>query len=187
MGKRHNVFISYHHQLDLRIKREFVQLMGSKIVDMSVDTGDIDVNGRPVEAVRQEIRDDFLAPASVTVVLIGACTWKRKHVDWEIGASLMFTEKNPRAGLLGILLPNHPEYRREMPNLHLVPPRLADNNGGNDSYALIQNWPDPWDADVVQDWIHRAFLRRKRQPDPSNGRHPFGGNWKGKCSKGWQS
>ena len=48
----------------------------------------------------------------MTIVLIGPCTWQRKHVDWEIGASLRKTRKNSRCGLLGILLPNHPDYKK---------------------------------------------------------------------------
>ena len=65
---------------------------------------------KATETIRQQIRDNFIRDATVTVVLIGPCTWQRKHVDWEIGSSLRKTKRNSRCGLLGILLPNHPNF-----------------------------------------------------------------------------
>ena len=85
-------------------------MMGDDIVDKSVEDGDIDDDNLATETIRQKIRDDFIADATVTVVLIGPCSWQRKHVDWEIGSSLRDTKKNSRCGLLGILLPNHPDF-----------------------------------------------------------------------------
>ena len=82
----------------------------------------------------QRIREDYIAQVSVTVVLIGCCTWQRKYVDWEIGASLRDTTTNPRCGLLGILLPNHPDHETGRCNPSLIPPRLADNRCADDSF-----------------------------------------------------
>ena len=106
---KHKVFISFHHE-DQTYKNQFVQMMGKDLVDKSVEDGDIDDDRLLTETIRQKIRDDFITEATVTVVLIGPCTWQRKHVDWEIGSSLRDTKKNSRCGLLGILLPDHPNY-----------------------------------------------------------------------------
>ena len=184
MGTRHNVFVSYHHEQDQEHEERFISMMGDNIVDKSVDLGDIIDDNLPTEAVLQDIREDHIAQVSVTVVLIGCCTWQRKYVDWEIGASLRDTPTNPRCGLLGILLPDHPDFEEEGYDSRLIPPRLADNCGGDDPFASIYDWSD--DPSEVRRWIHRAFLRRKRQPDPDNSRLPFGRNWSGDCSAGWQ-
>ena len=88
-------------------KERLVGIMGNRIVDCSVDTRDIVDSNLPVDEVRRRIRDDFIAEATVTIVLIGPRTWQRKHVDWEIHASLRDTDHNDRCGLLGILLPAH--------------------------------------------------------------------------------
>ena len=184
MGTRHNVFISYYHDQDQRYKDRFVQMMGTNIVDKSVNLGDIIDNGLPTEAVLQRIREDYIAPVSVTVVLIGNCTWQRKYVDWEIGASLRDTTTNPKCGLVGILLPNHPDFESHQYHPRLIPPRLADNCSGDNSFASIYDWSG--DAVQVRDWIHQAFLRRRRDPAPNITRHPFGRNWNGDCSNGWQ-
>ena len=184
MGSRHNVFVSYYHGQDQRHKDRFVRMMGDNIVDRSVDLGDIIDNNLPTEAVLQRIREDHIAQVSVTVVLIGRCTWQRKYVDWEIGASLRDTTTNPRCGLLGILLPTHPDYGNETYDQHRIPPRLAANCGENATFASIYDWTD--DPTEVRGWIHRAFLRRRRQPDPDNSRHPFRQNRHGDCMRGWQ-
>lgn len=181
---RHNVFLSYYHEEDQKYEDRFVRMMGDNIVDKSVDLGDIIDNNLPTEAVLQRIREDHIAQVSVTVVLIGLCTWQRKYVDWEIGASLRDTTMNPRCGLLGILLPSHPDCGKETYYLHRIPPRVADNCGEGATFASIYDWTD--NPTEVRGWIHGAFLRRKKQPDPDNSRHPFGQHWHGDCMRGWQ-
>ena len=153
---RHRVFISYHHA-DQVFKDWFIQMMGDDIVDESVGDGDID-DDITTDTIRQKIRDHFIRDATVTMVLIGQCTWQRKHVDWEIGSSLRHTSLNPRCGLLGILLPNHPNARAGQYNLNLIPPRLADNVSGNDPYASVYYWS--YHSTDIRNWIHRAFERR---------------------------
>ena len=181
---RHKVFISFHEQ-DIKKKAAFVRMMGKRIVDRSVDTGNIDDTGLKTATVRQKIRDEYIRDATVTVVLIGPCTWQRKHVDWEIGSSVRKTKKNPRCGLLGILLPDHPDYGKQTYSPHLIPPRLADNCDGDDHYAAIYDWPKPWRPAQISEWIERAFVRRRGSP-PNNGLKPFGRNWvRRKCSEGW--
>ena len=182
--RRHSVFVSYHHDRDQRDRERFVRMMGDHIIDRSVNIGDIPGPNPPAEAILQRIREEFIAQVSVTVVLVGRCAWQPKFVDWEIGASLRDTRSNRRCGLLGILLPGHPDYGRTTYRSQLIPPRLADNCGGDDPFASIHNWSD--DPDEVRGWIHDAFLRRKRQPDPDNSRLPFGRNWNGNCMAGWQ-
>ena len=104
----HKVFVSFHHD-DQEYKDEFVGAMGDDIVDRSVEDRDIDDSRLQTDTICQKIRDEFIADATVTVVLIGPCTWQRKHVDWEIGSSLRHTKNNSRCGLLGIL-PAQPSH-----------------------------------------------------------------------------
>ena len=122
MGSRHNIFLSYYHGQDQEYKDRFVLLMGDNIIDKSVNIADIIDNKQPTEAVLQRIREDHIAQVSVTVVVIGRCTWQRQYVDWEIGVSLRDTPTNPRCGLLGILLPNHPDHGGGIPPQGGIPP-----------------------------------------------------------------
>ena len=182
---RRRVFVSFHEH-DIEYKEKFVRLMGRRILDRSVDTGNIDETGLKTATVRQKIRDEYIRDATVTIVLIGSCTWQRKHVDWEIGSSIRKTRRNSRCGSLGILLPNHLDHGKRTYRPHLIPQRLADNCEGNDPYASIYDWPNPWTPAQISGWIERAFNRRKVTP-PNNRRRPFGRNWtRRKCSDGWQ-
>ncbi len=179
---RHRTFISFHHADQLYMDL-FVGMMGDDIVDESVGDGDIDDDNLSTERIRQTIRDEFIRDATVTVVLIGPCTWQRKHVDWEIGSSLRSTKRNSRCGLLGILLPNHWNYATEKFTPSLIPPRLADNCGVENPYALIYDWSTS--PTEIRRWIHSAFERRSGTP-PTNSRTQFKNNRSGDCYDGWR-
>ena len=178
MTKRHKVFVSYHHDNDQGYRDLFEELFSDIhdiMVSQSVQIGDIDPNLN-VDAVRQQIRDEYLSDSTVTVVLVGAETWKRKHVDWEISASIRKTKSNPRSGLLGILLPTYPSPDGDPTKYcpYTIPPRLHDNIECD--FAKIYNWSE--DLDVVQQLIHEAFKRRN-QVNPNNSRTLFANNRSG--------
>jgi hypothetical protein len=173
MSNGHRVFVSYHHALDENYKKLFELRFGNTfgaIVPSSVNDGDIDPN-LSTETIRQRIRDEFLRDTSVTVVLIGAQTWQRKHIDWDIGSSIRDTKANPRSGLLGILLPSYPRADKSKYNPRTIPPRLHDNV--ECGFASIYNWSE--DTMSVQDWIHQAFIRTNTK-QPNNSRASFGAN-----------
>lgn len=176
MSKRHKTFISYHHANDENRRKIFELRFGNKygvVMPNPVRIGDIP-SGLKTETVRQKIRDEYLQDSSVTVVLVGTETWKRKHVDWEIGSSLRDTKNNPRSGLLGVVLPSYVDAYRHLFSTasaegtsyypYTLPPRLYDNvvNG----YAPLVPWIE--DPETIQAWVHEAYLRKGRlQPDNS--------------------
>lgn len=166
MTKRHKVFISYHHANDEAYRNKFERMMVDQtdgMVSRSVNIGDIP-DGLKTETIRQKIRDQYLRDSTVTVVLIGTHTWGRKHVDWEISSSIRQTEFNPRSGLLGILLPSHPDYRKARFQQDLLPPRLVANV--DCEFAAVYDWSD--NPLQIQGWIHDAFFRRNTKiPDNS--------------------
>lgn len=167
---KHRVFISYHHGNERSTKSAFVTDFRHAFVDASVRDGEIP-DGLKTETVRQKIRDECLRESSVTVVLIGRDTWSRKHVDWEIGSSLRHTEKNPRSGLLGILLPSYPHTPGSYTS-NTIPPRLWDNV--ENEFAKIYEYPES--SLSLESWIHTAFLRRFQNPPPNNSRDSFVNN-----------
>ena len=182
---RHRVFVS-HHDADREYKRRFIQMLGEYIVDTSVDEDDIDDTNLSTETVRQHIRDGYIRQASVTVVLIGPFTWQRMHVDWEIHSSIRHTDHNYRCGLLGIWLPNHPDYHSKEYRDRLIPPRLADNSQGDDPYAVLHDRPRKRAGrrEMVSQWIDDAFRRRSNASVDST-RPLLPGNIGGKYSDGW--
>ncbi len=182
MSQRHKVFVSYHRANDQAYSDRFEQLFTGDdeiAVSRSVQVGDINGYETP-ESIRQIMRDEYLGDTAITVVLIGSETWQRKHVDWQIGASVRETEDTPRSGLIGILLPSYQPpaqsqlhtaaYRKTANNHHrkyfekTVPPRLMDNV--KCGFAKIYEWSD--DPAQVQKWIHKALQTRTEvEPDDS--------------------
>ena len=108
---RHKVFISYHHSNDQKYKEQLVEFgeRYSIFVDRSVDTGDIPDTWTD-EQIRRAIRDRYLRDSTVTVVLVGTETKRRKHVDWEIHSSMYDGSVNKRSGIVVINLPGIPNY-----------------------------------------------------------------------------
>lgn len=162
----HKTFVSYHHENDQWDRDKFETLFAAHygvFIAKSVQIGDIDPN-LSVDSIRRKIREDYLGDSTVTVVLVGKETWKRKHVDWEIGATIRNTKLNPRSGLLGIILPDHPDYGRDQYDPYKVPPRLHHN--AKCKYAAIYDWSD--NPVSVAGWIEAAYQRRLAvDPDDS--------------------
>ena len=103
----HRVFISYHHDNDQWYKDELVEFAeeNSLFIDESVDTGDIS-DDLSDESIRKKIRDEYLRNSTVTIVLVGTETRRRKHVDWEIHSSMYDGSVNRRSGIVVIMLPS---------------------------------------------------------------------------------
>lgn len=162
----HKVFVSYHHKNDWIYKDEFDIIFSNVIISKSVDDGDIDPN-LPDDTIRQKIRDEYLRDSTVTVVLIGAETWKRKHVEWEIASSIRQTLHSSRSGLLGILLPSYHTYHNVENgkyNHNTIPPRLSDNI--KCGFAKIYDWSN--NPPLISRWIDDAYDNRNVvEPDNS--------------------
>jgi len=189
--KTHKVFVSFHHGeklIDPKCgqywKERFEYLFHDyyeAIISRSVQDGDIK-DGLQTETTRQKIRDEFIADATVTVVLIGPETWKRKHIDWEISSSIRDTINNPRCGLIGILLPTYPNYDpiKNTYNPNTIPPRLQKNI--DCGFATIHIWNE--NPSIVQSWIHAAYERRDKIA-PNNS-YPMFVNNRAADQKQWQ-
>jgi hypothetical protein len=178
--KRHKVFVSYHHANDQQHRNKFERLFDRAhdiLISRSVQIGDIDPYLK-TETIRQKIRDEYLSDSTITVVLIGTETWKRKHVDWEIASSIRQTQRNPRSGLLGIFLPTYPLSLDNKFNQHTIPPRLYDN--WNCGYSKLHVWSS--NPNEVQSWIHEAF-RDRNSKEPRNSYPSFVNN---KSGSHWQ-
>ena len=173
MTTRHKVFVSYHHENDQNYRNLFERMFGSVYVSKSVEIGEIDSNLK-TETIRRKVRDEYLRDSTVTVVLIGRDTWRRKHIDWEISSSIRHTQFNPRSGLLGIILPSYPRSDRQSYDRYTIPPRLYDNI--ESGYSVIYNWTD--NSNSIENWIHNAFLNKDKIL-PDNSRSLFNNNRSG--------
>ena len=165
---KHKCFISYHHENDQYYKNK-LSLWAKEndvFIDDSVETGDIP-DSLTDEEIREKIRDEYLKKTTVTILLVGAETKYRKHVDWELYSSMYDGKVNKKSGIVVILLPSakseycraahegekaeifsritnwtsnisKAEYEKRFPYL---PERIIDNLN-SDSKISIVNWDD---------------------------------------------
>lgn len=157
---KRKTFVSYYHKDDQESRTKFENLFGDLIVSKSVEEGDIDSDNSH-EYIKQLIQKEYLSDTTVLVVLIGPKTKCRMHVDWEIAGALNLKVGDSNAGLLGILLPSHPDYGTGNATYDLMPARLADNI--KSGYAIIRNWTD--DRVKMQSYIEEAFVKRSSMAD----------------------
>ncbi len=163
----HKVFISYHHENDQYYKDKLIvmNMFNQIFIDVSVNTGDIS-DQLDDHSIREKIRDEYLRDSTVTIVLVGTETKRRKHVDWEIYSSMYDGKVNKKSGVIVINLPsidcsyytachvgekerlypentewisisNRSEYEKRYP---FMPDRIVDNLLKPDAKISVVNW-----------------------------------------------
>lgn len=153
---RHKCFVSYH-AADAEEAADFVESFESIFIPraIGVEEGDGSViDSEDVDYIRDVVRTDYLRDSTVTIVLVGRCTWARKFVDWEIYASLRDTKYSKKNGLLGLLLPS---AETDVPK---APERLADNIPINGSEAYGRYLYYPKSESSLRSSIEDAFQAR---------------------------
>jgi hypothetical protein len=158
---KHKVFISFHSK-DIYYKELFIEKFGHLFISKSVNEGDIDEDHSP-EYVKRLINEGYMDDSSVVIVLIGAKTWCRRHVDWEIYGGLS-VRVGGRAGLLGICIPGNPDYPGPTYAPANTPARFVDNQKAG--YARYYDWSD--DPARVERWIEEAFQARTEKYDDAD-------------------
>jgi hypothetical protein len=105
---RRKCFLSYHKD-DQQLVDDFIADFDDSrdlFIMRGIRAPEDLINSRNTDYVMSQIRKRFLADSTVTIVLIGRCTWARRFVDWEIQASLRQpTDRYPN-GLVAINLEN---------------------------------------------------------------------------------
>lgn len=158
----HKVFISYHHDdqdevedfvetFDYERKVFITRALGAGIAQDIIDSTDTDY-------VMRRIRQLYLRDSTVTIVLIGRCTWARRYVDWEIQASLRHGATVTPNGLLGIKLPS---YRKTYAYPHRLNLNLKQSDEQEDCYARVMDYPVR--KDTLAGWIDDAFYARTQR------------------------
>ncbi len=161
---KHKVFISHYHADDEAVN-EFVNkfaieenIFTPKIVGDDYDTT---IDSDDSEYIMRKIREDYLTDSTVTIVLIGSETYKRKYVDWEIASTLRNDSNNKRSGLIGIFLP-----KKNIKNA-IVPERLQDNI--DSGYAKLYEYPT-YPHLELEKWIDEAYEKKEDGSKVDNSR-----------------
>ncbi|MFC3092980.1 hypothetical protein DRW07_02015 [Alteromonas sediminis] len=155
---RHKCFISYHKE-DADEVNQFIRTfndgrdvfiargIGEEMPGDIIDSNDADY-------VMRRIRELYLRDSTVTLVMLGKCTWARKYVDWELQSSLRNGQTITPNGVLGIKLPSY--NKQSYPNrLNL---NLKQTDTQVDCYARVIDYPNR--KGTLTNAIDSAFNRR---------------------------
>lgn len=145
---KRKVFISFHHKSD----QEWFDYFSNKFsvqyeIFLDKSIGETKVRSDDPEYINRAIREDYIKGSSITIVLCGVETHKRKYVDWEIYSSLHLEH-----AVLGIALPT---AQRTYEGKTIVPDRLHVNI--QRGYAHFIEWID--DATLLKQHIETALSR----------------------------
>ncbi len=142
MAKR-RIFISFDHD-------DTPQVLGFMGLGSIIDNFDFydhkldrRINSSDTVYVRRVIREQYIRPASVTVVLIGNNTANSRWVPWEIEES-----RQQGKGILGIHLKD---------STGSIPPGIPPNAVGS------------WQPDKFASWIEWAYQQAKRPSKEADG------------------
>lgn len=157
---KRKTFISFYHKDDEDYKNKFEKFTSDLIVNKSVGYGDLEKDNSD-DYIKKLIQDGYLSDTTVLIALIGSKTKCRKHVDWEISGALDLKIGESYAGLLGILLPTHPDFNKPEYSYDNVPKRLAENI--QTGYAKMIKWTS--DRKFLQSMIEDAYHGRTSRSD----------------------
>lgn len=151
---RHKCFISYH-AADTEAVTKFISDFGTEFIAKTVGVTDEDdfIDSNDSDYIMGQIRSKYLADSTVTIVLIGQCTWARRYVDWEIYSSLRSSKLSKVNGLLAIQLPGGGKIQA----------RVDDNidrdaNATDLGYARWMAYPGS--KATLRSWISDAYTAR---------------------------
>jgi len=145
---RRKCFISHHHADSAAVDRFIARFGSGNFIKRGVTMPEEVIDSNNADYVMRRIRELYIQDSTVTIVLIGACTWARRFVDWEVQASLRQPASGLPNGLLAILLDNG--ISPALPN------RVKLNK--DTGYAEYHYYPDT--SSQLGDWIERAFAAR---------------------------
>lgn len=143
---KRKVFISYHHKDQAWINQFRALFSGTYdiFIDCSLDQA---IDSDNLHYVNRAIREDYITGTSITIVICGTDTWRRRCVDWEICSTL-----NKDHALLAIPLPHNREIR-DGQEVRVLPNRLHKNI--QSGYAYWTDWV--LDATIINNAIEVAI------------------------------
>jgi hypothetical protein len=144
---KRKVFIGYHHRVDQVWYDTFSKYFSDTLELFYDNSLERLFDSTNAEYLNRAIREEHIFGTSVTIVLCGAETYKRRWIDWEIHATLHYEH-----GLLGIGLPL---CARTPEGKYIVPNRLYENILSG--YAVWTPWTE--DATLLNSKIEEAVRK----------------------------
>ena len=100
LQRRRNLFVSYHHKLDQLFYNSLTTTYGAGFTWFHNNSVEERVQSNNSDYIYRRISENHITGSSCTIVLCGQDTPWRKHVDWEVKATL-----DKQHGLIALILP----------------------------------------------------------------------------------
>jgi MTH538 TIR-like domain (DUF1863) len=152
---RHKCFLSYHRD-DIDEVEAFIESFGEVFIPRVLGVTDEDdfIDSTDTDYIMDCIREKYLTDSTVTIVLIGKCTWARRYVDWEVYSTLRNDKSNRRSGLMALTLPSvASDETRKLP-------ARVDDNVINQTSGYARWWKYPASTEGLRSCIEVAFNAR---------------------------
>lgn len=151
---RHKCFVSFHHADETEVTK-FIEDYEDVFIPRVLGVSDEDefIDSDDTDYVMDQIREKYLTDSTVTIVLVGRCTWARRYVDWEVYSTLRNDKLNRRSGLMAVSLPSVAGNANRQ-----LPVRVDDNVAEKVGYARWYKYPTS--AVSLRTWIDEAFDAR---------------------------
>lgn len=147
----HKCFISYH-KADQSAVDDFCEKFEGSFIRRGQAMSDDVIDSDNTDYVMKRIRELYLQDSTVTIVLIGKCTWARRYVDWEIQSSL----RQPSDGLPnGVVAIQLWESYKKLPN--------RVNLNVDSGYSKFYKYPSS--STALINIIEEAFKARTEESD----------------------
>ena len=155
---RHKVFVSYH-AADTDEVVQFLDDFGTEFIAKTVGVTDEDdfIDSEDTGYIMDQIRTKYLGDSSVTLVLLGSCSWARRYVDWEVYSSLRSSKHSKVNGLLAVQLPS------VSGKTVTQQARVGDNikrDANNNDIGYARYYVHPDSKASLRSWIDDAFNAR---------------------------
>jgi hypothetical protein len=151
MADRQALFVSFDHGQDDYWLVRFTDVFDQAFDIHSARTVDVE----PADSqqyIRDLIQGGYIVDGTVLIVLLGAQTYARKIVDWEIAAALEI--KPTRAsGVMGLRLPTHADFGKATVNPARIPKRLAENV--KSGFCAVHDWTET--PAQLHTWVKEAI------------------------------
>lgn len=156
---RHKCFISYHAE-DTDEVTAFLAKFGTEFIAKTVGVTDEDdfIDSQDTDYIMDQIRTKYLGDSTVTIVLVGKCTWARRYVDWEVYSSLRSSKHSKVNGLIAVQLPSVSGSSGVQLQARVNDNIERDANQNDVGYARYYTYPAS--KSVLRQWIDDAFQAR---------------------------
>ncbi|MGL5268806.1 MAG: TIR domain-containing protein [Spiroplasma sp.] len=158
--KQFNIFISYYYNEAREYIEKIKKFLETEFNDINIiyERVNYKLEGLDDKAITKIIRENYLRISNLVIILLSKNAWKRKHIDWELSASLRHTKSNSKKPVIAILTPDY--GTKFLPQTDKTSIRMIRNVENN--YIETIFWNNFFNVNNVKEIIDKARENSKK-------------------------